>query len=143
MTIYWLMVSAPTYLEDLPRWFLGDIEAKLYAALKTPKRRRDWLLGRVLGEMPQVLTQESGAPLVKGYPNLSLSISHCEDHAFCTATWKGSVGADIKRIAARSEAFVDDYFAPREIEAVKRIPQSCHDLDLEREGSCAEGGFNG
>lgn len=133
MTIYWLLDSAPPNLvrEVLP--LLGETERRRCAGLKSPKRRRDWLLGRwaaktllrqVLGELPSVLNDKDGVPYVVGYPDLHISISHSGDFALCALTVDGAVGADLEQIAPRSAAFVADYFTPPEIAFMAQAPDT-------------------
>lgn len=72
-------------------------------------------------------------------PALSLSISHCDNHALCALyvskverngshRRKVQIGADIEQIAPRSRGFVEDYFTPEEIEQVDRAPEQMRDL---------------
>lgn len=142
--IKWLIQSMDDYpawagCETPPAW-LSDAERARYAGLKTEKRRQDWLLGRWTAKrlVQDVLQQQgdtiplhnlvidnwaSGEPYVQ-LPNLpinqsplSLSISHSHGRAFC-AVWpqaNRAIGADLERIAPRSDAFVADYFTKAEI----------------------------
>jgi 4'-phosphopantetheinyl transferase len=116
------------------------------AALRTDKRRRDWLLGRwtakrlvqsVFGEHLALAHIEignaaDGAPFARLAGGLiPITLSHCDDYAVCAYEPPGSVppalGADIERIAPRSQAFVSDYFTPREIALIGRVTAELRD----------------
>ncbi len=110
--IHWLLRSSqdlPTLKEDQPPvGLLASREQEQFAALKTEKRRHDWLLGRytskllvrsiIQGEMGESLeldhiiiaNDSDGAPYVSfntggKLPQPVLSISHSGDAAFCAA----------------------------------------------------------
>ena len=145
MTIHWsLLASLPVPPAGTPAW-LGPTERQTLAALRIPKRRADWLLGRLRGEdassrasFPKssrierpldafdIVVELSGAPLVRlaeGGKRLpvGVSISHSEGMAFSAAwaeTGDGlSAGADLERIAPREAGLVRDFFRPHEIDA--------------------------
>lgn len=110
-------------------------------ALKTDKRRGDWLLGRwtakrlaqaCLGDSRPLAdyvigNDPDGAPRLLDLPQIDLSISHSHGLAFCALTEGGKLGADIERIAARSSDFVEDYFTDDEIGYVRAVPPDVHD----------------
>lgn len=111
-SIHWLVQSSHERPElergTAPEWLLAGSERERLAALKTPKRRHDWLLGRwtskllaqavlvrsetaapALNEM-QVSNAASGAPFLTSTLDdqelpVTLSISHSGDRAFCAA----------------------------------------------------------
>ncbi len=60
---------------------------------------------------------------------MSLSISHCDDHAFCALSDRQSVrvGADIERIEPRARQFAEDYFTAAELEHVRAAPPDDRD----------------
>ncbi len=117
-----------------------DEEARL-SALRVPKRRQDWLLGRWTakqllqawleattgGRLPldrlEVLAGPDGAPYaaLAGGQRLaaSLSISHSGRWslaAICDDLGR-DVGADIERIEPRTQGFAETFFAPAELAA--------------------------
>jgi 4'-phosphopantetheinyl transferase len=145
--IYWLCLSSaalsPT--ESAVEAWLGPEEAAAFGALKTDKRRRDWLLGRLAAKRllrrvlagrghdlsPQsitVLRHADGWPQVSlpalgdAAPALTLSISHAGGIAFCAVTLGDNrlLGCDIERIEPRSAGFVEDYLTAAEQELVMR-----------------------
>ncbi|MCU0514502.1 MAG: 4'-phosphopantetheinyl transferase superfamily protein [Anaerolineae bacterium] len=138
--VLWLMQTAAAH-PDLtqgraPAGLLTPAEAACFAALKTPKRRHDWLLGRwtakrlLQGQVPgnpEILNNADGVPLVTGCPALSLSISHCDDRAVCAAAWQHTVGVDVERIAPRQPVFVQDYFTPLEVAQVDQAAPAQRD----------------
>lgn len=92
--------------------FLSARECKVFKALRTEKRRLDWLaarlaakrlIARLLGtDSPaptaiEVVTRKSGRPalrLPRGLPPAALSLSHCEAGGLAAAAPAGLVGAD-------------------------------------------------
>ena len=149
MTIHWALLSdlPPVSAAPSPAW-LGPAERQRAEVLRAEKRRGDWLLGRfaakrlvarILAEIVRmdlaleafdIVADHSGAPVVRladgGRLPVGVSISHSAGTAFCAA-WVDSgsglsVGADLERLAPRSEAFVRDFFRPAEIEAWEAFP---------------------
>lgn len=142
--IEWLVQTAA----DLPaagEGLLGPDERRAYAALRTEKRRQEWLLGRWTAKLLlqrlirarcgetvplaalQVLNGRTRAPVVRcdGVAELPvLSVSHSNRHAFCAALERPSppIGADIERIEPRSATFVADYFTAAERALVAQAP---------------------
>jgi 4'-phosphopantetheinyl transferase len=118
-----------------PADLLNEAEAARFAALKTEKRRRDWLLGRWTAKhlvrqwvwqktaewLPlaavEIGNDADGAPIVNGH--WSLSISHSNGYAFCAVAEGGALGADMERIEPRIEHFAADYFT---VEELDRLP---------------------
>jgi 4'-phosphopantetheinyl transferase len=154
--ICWLLQSS----SDLPVDGEGDREVSYlarqereqYAALKTEKRRHDWLLGRWTAKklVQAIVWEECGRPLKldeiligRGMdgapfvscnsdsvlPNYDLSISHSGDLAFCATVRRRSpaetdacLGADIERVEARPAGFVREYFTEEEAALVEHFP---------------------
>jgi 4'-phosphopantetheinyl transferase len=149
--IHWLTQTAAAH-PDLavgvpPPGVLSDRETAVFDALKTDKRRRDWLLGRWTAKhlvqqavrecsgqtMPldgiSVLAGSDGAPQVHmrrlplGSCPVSLSISHSNGTAFCAAVTRPGwpIGADIERIEPRRAEFVAQYFTAAEQALIETI----------------------
>uniref|UniRef100_UPI0035AF3554 4'-phosphopantetheinyl transferase family protein n=1 Tax=Promineifilum sp. TaxID=2664178 RepID=UPI0035AF3554 len=142
--IYWLCQNGAAHASpDTTGGSLSPEELAAFAALKTDKRRRDWLLGRLtakrllrrvladLGhDLPPdgivVLRHADGWPQVSlpalgdAAPALTLSISHAGKWAFCAAMLGESrpLGCDIEAIEPRSDGFIEDYFTAAERELV-------------------------
>ncbi len=126
---------------------LSPAEAATYAALKVPKRRSDWLLGRFTakqlvaahlektqGSAPAlneivIAADADGAPfasLAGERLPVSLSISHSHATAFCAlleTEWHESVGCDIEYIEPRDVSFLRDYFTDAEQAAALAWPE--------------------
>ncbi len=126
--------------------YLSAAEWAYCSALKSDKRRRDWLLGRhaakeVVADLLRhrhgrhvaldhivILPHADGWPMVSlpddPRPGLTLSISHSHNWAFCAAVdrpqW--ALGVDVEFVEPRSEAFIADYFTPREREFLAAAP---------------------
>jgi len=130
--------------EERPPGFLSTSEREIFAGLRLPKRRREWQLGRwtakqllrrsqaayracPLGAI-SVGNDPDGAPYLSvkelGRLEMSLSISHRDDRAFCalSSSLPPIVGADMERIEPRDPAFVQDFFTVDEAKRVWACP---------------------
>lgn len=131
--IYWLEQSH----SDLPtdnKWLTSD-ELETFSALRFPKRREDWRLGRwtakscisayaKMSGVPldlsriEILAKPSGAPigvLLDRGTRLSISLTHRAGKAMCAFAPSGtSVGCDLELIETRSREFLSDYFTQEE-----------------------------
>jgi 4'-phosphopantetheinyl transferase len=137
--MYWLEQKQP----DVPAaddWLNANEQLRL-AAMRFPKRRDDWRLGRwtakravaawlKLSEDPRVLATieiraaASGAPevLVVNRPaRFELSLSHRSGVALC-ALAEPAAGCDLEVIEHRDGAFLADYFTVEEQELVAAAP---------------------
>ncbi len=147
-SIHWLCEG----IEDDDLSLLAPTEANVHAALRAPKRRHDWLLGRrvakrlihavllaQLGSAPPlheivVLSHPDGWPQVTlptlgpAAPPLTLSISHSRDRAFCALTFGEGrpLGCDLEVIEPRSPGFVADYFTADERALMAAAPDEQH-----------------
>jgi 4'-phosphopantetheinyl transferase len=127
--------------ERMSEWASGR-EVAICQRLATPKRRQDWLLGRLTakellqkyfldqgGYVPfrdiEILNEPGGRPyfqvagegLDKGL--LTLSISHSQRTAVCAISQVEAgenMGVDLEYIAPRPPLFVDTFMAQAEIE---------------------------
>lgn len=111
--------------------FLSDSEARLFQKLKSEKRRRDWLAGRLAAkralarrladqgarpplEAIEISNLESGEPSCRLLDHqavlrgpLSFSISHCEAGGLCAVAQAGTrVGADWETVPAQELPFL-------------------------------------
>lgn len=141
--IHWLVQTQRDCPTDL-HWLSAGERVRL-EALRHPKRRREWLLGRWTAKQalqhaieqtyhtrPALNTliienAPSGAPVAHwvGGQRLAgweISLSHSHDRALCALTQGAAIGADIEWIEPRDEAFVRDYFTPTEVSLVERAP---------------------
>lgn len=147
-SIAWIIQNAPADCAD-EIWLeaqdlLSPLEKNAYAALRFPKRRCDWLLGRYAAK--KLLLEISTPPLTYAAQQFSilnsplgdpyvllpnqeklegcLSISHTDGAAFCawTSSPTCSIGADIETIASRPHYFIEDYFTPTEIAQCTQTP---------------------
>jgi 4'-phosphopantetheinyl transferase len=149
LKLYWLLNEAvPTWnsLDSLD--FLSSSEHRRYEAMRFEKRKREWLLGRftakkILAECiadfnninlsdMTVENEPEGAPYVVFAGrrlNLSLSISHRDQFAFCGLILEegSSIGVDIEKIEPRSPVFVGDYFTEIEQQIVHETPREMRD----------------
>lgn len=149
--IDWLVCLADDILleEESPPGFLSTSERETFAGLRFPKRRREWLLGRWTAKqllrrsqaayraLPldaiSVGNDRDGAPYLsveeEGRLEMSLSISHRDDHAFCAlgSSLSPIIGVDMERIEPRDPAFVQDFFTADEAERVWACPSPVRD----------------
>ena len=125
--------------------WLSPAERTVAAALRWPKRRSDWRLGRWVAKRAviacvaaeqgavepsdvEILARADGAPvawMLGGAPaaGVSASISHSDGVGFAAAVaGDTALGCDVERIRPRSGRFVEDYFTAAEREQVARAP---------------------
>jgi 4'-phosphopantetheinyl transferase len=144
--IHWLEQGA----SDMPMgdWWLSESERARLDALRFPKRRADWRLGRWtakcavsgyldLSRSPEALAgielrpAPSGAPEVFRYGRpapLAVSLSHSRNTGLCVVTQAGvEVGCDLETVEARAPAFLTDYFTDDERRLVARMPVAGRD----------------
>ncbi len=155
-----LLQPAAALPADAATTLLAPAEAATYAALKVPKRRSDWLLGRITAKQLVaahlaiaglrldeivIAADADGAPFASLHGErlpLSLSISHSHATAFCALVDEPSatVGADIEYIEPRDPAFLRDYFTPEEQAggAGMAAARGGDNAALERQGSGAK-----
>ncbi|MBI5510689.1 MAG: 4'-phosphopantetheinyl transferase superfamily protein [Deltaproteobacteria bacterium] len=145
--IHWAAKSADESAAELaaPGTWLSTSETAALARLAFPKRRRDWLLGRLAAKQAvqsylaatgaavptlseisierdasgaPVAVVRSGADLELGVGQLSLSHSHGVAVAVVADDADARIGIDLERVEPRSAALTDDFFAASEVDAV-------------------------
>lgn len=137
----WLAFAQASEVPSGTSW-LYPLELQALEALRTEKRRLDWLLGRFAakrvlavaraarapgapGEDAAILASPGGAPRVleRGLPcGVTLSLSHSGGHAVAAlALTPGELGCDLEQIEPREASFVETYFTLREQEEVRAL----------------------
>ncbi len=133
MDVYWLEQSEADVPAD-NQWFSAS-EVERLNAMRFPKRRADWRLGRwttkralsfylkELGDH-QALSNIEIRPAASGAPEVfiadrpaaaAISLSHCNGTALCAIAHFGTaLGCDLEIVEPRSDAFVADYFTAEE-----------------------------
>ena len=127
--VYWLEQTCAAVPPD-DDWLSAGETARLNA-LRIPKRRADWRLGRWTAKRavsiclnaprnPKSLAAIEIRPAVTGAPEVfldnqpaavTISLSHSNGNALCAVAPPGTeLGCDLEAIEPRSEAFVADYF---------------------------------
>lgn len=149
LTQRWAECSQP------PQTWLTAREGDQWAALRSDKRRRDWLLGRWTAKrlvqawlaqrqgvcLPlnavEVRAASDGAPVVSyqragcDLPAPMISLSHAGLQGFCALSdAPARLGVDIERIEPRLPEFVDDYFTPAEVELLRQAPPATRDQHI-------------
>jgi len=133
MEVYWLEQSEA----DVPgtnEW-LGASELRRIDALRFPKRRMEWRLGRWTAKCAfaffqgfpahlqtlanvEVRSAPSGSPavFVLNQPaDVTISISHRSGRAICAVAGAGvKLGCDLEVIEPHSQAFIEDYLTEEE-----------------------------
>lgn len=112
---------------------LGE-ERDLHAAYRSPRRRAEFLAGRIaarravalaLGEERgaalEIGKDATGAPSVRGHPALHVSISHSSALAVAIAA-PFAVGVDVERTEPRPETFARFFFTEAEHERLAAVP---------------------
>jgi 4'-phosphopantetheinyl transferase len=133
MQVNWLEQTF-SEVRGAPDW-LSCHESERLAAMRIPKRRHDWQLGRwtakhavaaYLGIAPSApnLALIEIRPALSGAPDVyiedwcapvSISLSHRDGRAMCAiASFGISLGCDLEIVEARCDAFVTDYFTSEE-----------------------------
>ncbi len=146
MSVHWLVQNG----SDVPPGvdWLAPGEQEALAALRFPKRRADWRLGRWTakravcallgldepGGWPEVEVRNDplGAPFVRHRGQAApcrLSISHRADAALCSVAPLGhELGCDLEWIEPRSAAFVEDYLVESERAVLEAAPAAEREL---------------
>ncbi|MBI4375636.1 MAG: 4'-phosphopantetheinyl transferase superfamily protein [Elusimicrobia bacterium] len=123
-----LAQEAAELLHHCSDW-LTDSERAVLDSLKTEKRRRDWLAGRIaakraLGEgQPkdiEIANAESGRPYAElpGGRKMNISISHCEAGGLGAAA-SSVIGVDWEAIRTQTPAVIGYYATAREQESLR------------------------
>jgi 4'-phosphopantetheinyl transferase len=139
MNVYWLEQPRAN-LPSESDW-LGPNEILRLEAMRFPKRRADWLLGRwtakhavaaCLGDSTEaenlsaleIRTATSGEPeaYLDGAPlQVSISISHRDGVALCiVGPADAKLGCDLELVEEHSQTFAQDYFTAEEQALVSR-----------------------
>lgn len=141
MTIRWLLSRDVTPPND-DSW-LGPRERRVLSGLKVPKRRSEWMAGRLVakrvlaGQLEvdalkriEILAADDGAP--EGFfdgrkLDCSISISHRDSAAACVFARGAAVGCDLELIEPRTARFVRDFFTERERTSLGNTDASLRD----------------
>lgn len=139
MKVKWLEQMASDVPEE-NEW-LSTLEQDHLSRFRVPKRRNDWRMGRWTAkhavaaylDMPQTrqrLAEIEIRPTQSGVPRVfiadelapvSISISHRSVWAICAvAAPEAMLGCDLELVEPRSDAFISDYFTPKEQELLAR-----------------------
>ena len=116
---------------------LGRGEQSIFDSIQSPKRRAEFLAGRlaaktVLSRPPFSLDQTeidivrtpSGAPILLSDDAISISISHSHGCAVAVASSETTVGVDLERNEVRPDALVRYFFSDTEKTLLEALPAS-------------------
>ncbi len=113
---------------------LTPAERARFATLRVPKRRAEWLAGRLAakaafarhaaaGTAPaevSILSRPSRAPFIVEAPGLRLSISHCQDYAVAVVA-AFDIGVDVERTEARPAVLARAILCPDEERLLEHV----------------------
>ena len=115
--------------DDFISNFLKESEQAFYNGLKIPKKRTEWLAGRIAAKLAlshtlklpltsfEIVKDENRSPHVLiNNSQTDVSISHSNGIALAIA---GDHTIDIEVISSREKSFVEEAFSKEEIEALK------------------------
>ena len=140
--VYWFEQSAAS-VPDGEAW-LSSVEANRLRAIRFPKRRADWLLGRwtaknavalhlgipaQLHELSQIEIRSapSGAPEVflgNEPASVAISLSHRARVGACALAPSGVLlGCDLEIVEPHGDAFAADYFTTEELALVSDLAE--------------------
>ncbi|MCB2180348.1 4'-phosphopantetheinyl transferase superfamily protein [bacterium] len=142
-TVFWTIKKAGDEFSSLR---LSDLQALLsppelqrFQEMKIPKRRQEWLLGRVtakhllmaaeptFSEVPNnaltISNHPEGAPFLSSHLGTGpISITHREHIAAAAySPSHGQVGIDLEWVESRQFSFVEDFFTPNEVSFIQRL----------------------
>lgn len=141
MHVYLLEQTEPA-VPSADNWLSANETLRLNA-MRFPKRRGDWRLGRWTAKQAvasclnlpafpdalariEILPASSGAPevlLPNTCPDLTISLSHRAGTALCAVAPSAvKLGCDLEVIEPHSDAFVNDYFTSEEQALIGRAP---------------------
>ncbi len=122
--------------EEFLHTWLGPREREVFEDFKHPKRRSEWLAGRICAkealrslseEAPgatdiEILTDTEGAPVVR-YPGVlegpRISIAHSKGLAVAAASDCASVGIDVEKVAYDVHRFQNKFCSVTEVRLVR------------------------
>lgn len=142
--VFWTINKAGESFSSLPLSEAGELlspaENTRFASMKIPKRRNEWLLGRLTAK--KLLTSTGlplygvpfntisienfpeGAPFLASHPHTgSISITHREQIAACAfiADKSTTIGIDLEWVEPRQFSFVEDFFTSTEADYIQRL----------------------
>jgi len=123
----------------LPELVLSTEEHALFSRFKYPKRRREWLGGRLAAKtamllfshspdtlpaaLPQlsILANKHGRPEASAFPELALSISHSSQFAAGLAVKGRSCGIDLQKISPKLPDLTSRFTSSKEISLLAHL----------------------
>lgn len=124
--------------EDRAALLLSNAEQEYLQRFRYPKRRHEWLGGRIAAKAALIDTMEAaafqrltilpdrhGRPVVSDQPDpsLSLSISHSGTYAAALAAHGPSCGLDLQEVSDKLRELTKYFAAPAELDLLDSQPQ--------------------
>jgi phosphopantetheinyl transferase len=128
------LVDLDQLREDDVVLMLSEAERIYFQRFHHPKRRREWLCGRIAAKMAlldmyeaeefrrlTLLPDEHGRPVVSGLTknNLSLSITHSGKYAAALAVPRESCGIDLQKISDKLPSLTNYFASEAELKLLK------------------------
>ncbi|MCW5205486.1 4'-phosphopantetheinyl transferase superfamily protein [Desulfobulbus sp. F5] len=130
------LVDLDQLREDDVVLMLSEAERIYFQRFHHPKRRREWLCGRIAAKMAlldmyeaeefrrlTLLPDEQGRPVVSGLMksnrNLSLSITHSGKYAAALAVPRESCGIDLQKISDKLPSLINYFASETELKLLK------------------------
>ena len=144
-TVFWCISEVGSFPPGLyASSLLHPAELERFKGMKIPKRREEWLHGRLTAK--RLLTAPGqlffntpfnhihienhieGAPFIAApaFPGCNLSISHRDTLATVVYAQEPDIhiGVDLEKIESRAWAFVEDFFTPEEYVYARSLPEN-------------------
>ncbi|MBN1960592.1 MAG: 4'-phosphopantetheinyl transferase superfamily protein [Deltaproteobacteria bacterium] len=144
--IFWHLEDSSRQLENSdepPAYLLSEVECEFFRALRIPKRRRDWLLGRKTVKylcihyfsrqgksfkpiQISVINAADGAPEVFNQDGerlpITVSLSHRDSIAVAalSAGLEVKLGIDLELCEKRPDGFASDFFTLSEVSLIEQ-----------------------
>ncbi len=124
---------------DIPQLLLSPEEQTLFSRFSYPKRRREWLGGRLAAKTAlllfndrkniaekqmadfSILPDSHGRPVLQDTVDRAVSITHSSRFAAALTAHGTNCGLDLQKISSRLPELANRFTTPAEIQRVKRI----------------------
>ena len=123
----------------LPKQVLSEPELSYFKRFSYPKRRREWLGGRIAakaamlelnkpdrmhGRLQQlsILPDDHGRPIADTMEDISISISHSGRFAVGLAVRRETCGIDLQQISSKLPGLTDRFASSRELTVLAGVP---------------------
>ncbi|MEA2114107.1 MAG: 4'-phosphopantetheinyl transferase superfamily protein [Thermodesulfobacteriota bacterium] len=123
----------------LPKQVLSEPELSYFKRFGYPKRRREWLGGRIAAKAAMlelhkpdrlharlqqlsILPDDHGRPIADTMKNISISISHSDQFAVGLAVKGRACGIDLQQISSKLPGLTDRFASAHELTILAKLP---------------------